>query len=247
MKFFKFLFLAALLASSSIAAQVNVFAAANTTYAFNELIAAFKQISPNTKINLSLASSGVLSTQIKNGAKADIFMAANMDFVQDLYKAGFGAQEPQIYAKGKLALFSIRLDLKDGLNSLKKAKTISIANPKTAPYGAASIEALKNAGLYDELRANIVWAGKISETLSQALSAADAGFIAASALFSPKMQDYKESKQYIFVPSQLYKPIAQGMLLLKQGENNKVARAFYEFILGKQAKEIFAKFGYDVQ
>jgi len=174
-------------------------------------------------------------------------MAADMGFAQKAYDTGFAVAAPKVYAQGAVAIFSIRdVDFKKGIEVVRGLKAISIANPETAPYGKASIEALKNAKLYDEVEKNIVYAQKISETLSQALSASDVGFIAASALFSEKMAKYKEGTNYIFVPQKLYTPIDQGIVLLKHAENNADAKAFYEFILGDKAKEIFKKFGYNV-
>ena len=246
-KVFKFLCVAALLAINALGAEVNVYAAANTTYAFPELIKEFNKLHPDAKINLTLGASGGLVTQIQNSAPADIFMAADMGFAQKAYDTGFAVAAPKVYAQGAVAIFSIRnVDFKKGIEVVRGLKAISIANPEAAPYGKASIEALKNAKLYDEVEKNIVYAQKISETLSQALSASDVGFIAASALFSDKMAKYKEGTNYIFVPQELYTPIDQGIVLLKHAENNADAKAFYEFILGEKAKEIFKKFGYNV-
>ena len=144
-------------------------------------------------------------------------------------------------------MHSVRdVDFSKGIAAVKGLKAISIANPATAPYGRASVEALKNAKIYDEVEKNIVWTQKISETLSQALSAADVGFIAASALYDPKMAQYKQGVNYAFVDASLYTPIDQGVVLTKRAENNAEARAFYEFILGDKAREIFKKFGYNV-
>ena len=60
------------------------------------------------------------------------------------------------------------------------------------------------------------------------------------------MAKYKEGTNYIFVPQELYTPIDQGIVLLKHADNNADAKAFYEFILGEKAREIFKKFGYNV-
>ena len=246
-KVFKFLCVAALLAINALGVEVNVYAAANTTYAFPELIKEFNKLHPDAKINLTLGASGGLVTQIQNSAPADIFMAADMGFAQKAYDTGFAVAAPKVYAQGAVAIFSIRnVDFKKGIEVVRGLKAISVANPETAPYGKASIEALKNAKLYDEVEKNIVYAQKISETLSQALSASDVGFIAASALFDKKMEKYKEGTNYIFVPQELYTPIDQGIVLLKHADGNADAKAFYEFILGDKAKEIFKKFGYNV-
>ena len=60
------------------------------------------------------------------------------------------------------------------------------------------------------------------------------------------MAKYKEGINYIFVPQELYTPIDQGIVLLKHADGNADAKAFYEFILGEKAREIFKKFGYNV-
>ena len=245
-KFFVFV-ASVLLAIAAAAGEINVFAAANTSYAFPELIAEFNKQNPTVKVNLTLGASGAMVTQVQNGAPADVFLAADTGFVKKLDESGFAATRPVIYAQGALAMFSVRdVDFSKGIAAVKGLKAISIANPATAPYGRASVEALKNAKIYDEVEKNIVWAQKISETLSQALSAANVGFIAASALYDPKMAQYKQGVNYAFVDASLYTPIDQGVVLTKRAENNAEARAFYEFILGDKAREIFKKFGYNV-
>ena len=246
-KTFFSLVVAALAAFHLNAGEINVFAAANVTYAFDELKAEFAKSNPDTKVTVTLGASGALSTQVKNGAPADVFMAANMKFVQDLYDTKFAVTKPVVYAQGALALFTIRdIDLAKGINAVEGLKAIAIANPETAPYGKASIEALKKAGIYDKVEKNIILAKSIGEALSQALSAADVGFIAASAMYDKKMAEHKEGKNFILIDPALYTPIDQGMVILKHGENNPEAKAFYDFIRSDRAKEIFRKFGYNI-
>lgn len=246
-KTFFSLVVAALAAFHLNAGKINVFAAANVTYAFDELKAEFAKSNPDTNVTVTLGASGALSTQIKNGAPADVFMAANMKFVEDLYDTKFAVTKPVVYAQGALALFTIRdIDLAKGINAVEGLKAIAIANPETAPYGKASIEALKKAGIYDKVEKNIVFSKSIGETISQTISAADIGFIAASATHSDKMAEYKEGKNFILIDPALYTPIDQGMVILKHGENNPEAKAFYDFIRSDRAKEIFRKFGYVV-
>ncbi|MFL1705487.1 molybdate ABC transporter substrate-binding protein [Campylobacter sp. MOP7] len=246
-KTFFSLVLAAIATFNLNAGEINVFAAANVTYAFDELKAEFAKTNPDTKVTVTLGGSGALTTQIKNGAPADVFMAANMKFVENLDEAGFSATRPIVYAQGALALFSIRdIDFTKGIKAVEGLKAVAIALPESAPYGKASIEALKKDGIFDKVEKNIIYTKSISEALSSALSAADAGFIAASAMYDPKMAKYKESKNFILVNPDLYTPIDQGVILLKRGENNPEAKAFYDFILSEKAKEIFRKFGYNI-
>lgn len=234
-------------------ADINVAAAANVSYAFKALKEEFLKENPNISINVSLGSSGNLVAQIKNGAPYDIFMAANMKFAQSLYDDNFALTKPVVYAKGAVAILTLRkniVDLQKNLNALldEKVKLISIANPKTAPYGEASIEALKNAKIYDEIKHKIIEAKSIGEALTQTLKASDVGFVAASALYEDGMKKYnlKEGVHYILLDPRLYSPINQGVVITSHGKNNENAKKFYDFLLSQKAKKIFKDFGYAI-
>ncbi|AJC88202.1 molybdate ABC transporter substrate-binding protein [Campylobacter insulaenigrae] len=237
----------------SYSANINIAAAANVAYAFKELESQFKKENPDTTINVTLGASGNLVTQIQSGAPFDIFMAANMKFAQKLYDENLAITKPVIYAQGAIALLTLRTnitDLSKGLETLqnKNVKLIAIANPKTAPYGEASIEALKNLGIYENLKNKIIEAKSIGEALTQTLTATDAGFIAASALYEEGLQKYnlKENTNYILVDPKLYTPIDQGIVITKHGENNVDAKKFYDFVLSEKGKAIFKAYGYNI-
>ncbi|MCR6591421.1 molybdenum ABC transporter, periplasmic molybdate-binding protein [Campylobacter insulaenigrae] len=237
----------------SYSANINIAAAANVAYAFKELENQFKKENPDTTINVTLGASGNLVTQIQSGAPFDIFMAANMKFAQKLYDENLAITKPVIYAQGAIALLTLRTnitDLSKGLEALqnKNVKLIAIANPKTAPYGEASIEALKNLGIYENLKNKIIEAKSIGEALTQTLTATDAGFIAASALYEEGLQKYnlKENTNYILVDPKLYTPIDQGIVITKHGENNVDAKKFYDFVLSEKGRAIFKTYGYNI-
>lgn len=236
------IFLLLALMVCSFASSLNVAAASNTAYVLKEIKAEFIKLYPEANINISLGSSGKLVAQIKNGAPFDIFLSANIDFADVLYKDGFALDKPVIYTSGSVAILSVR-GYEPSLNSLKNKdiKTIIIANPKTAPYGTATIEAFKNAGIYDEIKDKIIEANSIGDALNQTIKAGDIGFVAASALKAEQMQKYDN---YAIIDSSLHANIDQAMLILNHGQNNKLAKAFYDFILSHKAQEIFIKFGY---
>ncbi len=243
----KFLLFLALCAYG-LSAELNVAAAANTAYAFEDIKAEFAKAYPNDKLNVTLSSSGKLVSQIKEGAPFDVFMSADVNVAKKLFDDTLAVTEPKIYARGKVAMLSVRgFDLSKGLEGLKdpKIKSIIVANPDTAPYGKATIEALKKASVYDAIKSKIITAGTIGEALSQTLKAGDIGFVAASSMYSPKMANYKEGKDFVLVDSSLYMPIDQAMVLLKKAENNALAKSFYDFILGDKGREIWKKYGYD--
>lgn len=244
----KKMILGSLLSSSVLfAGTINIAVAANVSYAINELVAEFNQIHPDTKVNVTLGSSGKLTAQIRNGAPYQLFMSANMKYPQSLYDDNIAVTRPLVYAQGSLAYFSSKKqDFSKGINLLKNPKIskIAIANPKTAPYGKASVEAVKNAQIYNSVLGKFVYAESISQTVSYALTAADIGFIAKSSLFSPTMSRYKKDENWADVDPKLYTPINQGIVVVKNGEKNNEVASFYTFMLGKKAKQIMNDFGY---
>lgn len=238
------------LCSTIFAGTINIAVATNVSYAINDLIAEFNKTNPDTKVEVVLGSSGKFTTQIQNGAPFDIFMSADMKFPETLEKENLTSTKPVIYAQGSLAMLSIKpLDFSKGIALVanKSIEKIAIANPKTAPYGTAAIKALKNANLLEKIENKFVYAESISQAVTYAITAADVGFIAKSSLYDEKMSKYKENINWISVDPKLYTPIDQGIVVLKKAQNNKEAHAFYNFILSKEAKDIFLKFGYLVK
>jgi molybdate transport system substrate-binding protein len=221
------------------AKTIIVAAAGNTVYVLPALKQEFNKLYPNINIRFVISSSGKLTSQIENGAPFDIFLSANMKYPNYLYSKKLAVTKPKVYAKGRLALFSIRKKLTN-LNDLENVDTIAVANVKTAPYAKATIEVLKNAKLYNKVKNKLVYAETVNQVISYVKNAVDAGFVAKSAMFSPKMRKYKNS--YIEIDKNLYSPINQGIVIIK---DSKQVREFYNFIFSKKAKLIFKKYGYE--
>ena len=247
------------LCSSIFAGEITVAAAANVTYAMGELVKEFNKTNPNTKVQVTLSSSGKLVSQIENGAPFDIFMSADMKFPQALFDKKLTSTAPVIYAQGALAMLSAKeLDYSKGINVLNDSSItkIAIANPKTAPYGAAAVEAIKNAKI-NGAESKFVYAESISQAVTYATTATDIGFIAKSSLYEDNMSKYKENKNWLTVDPKLYSSIDQGIVIIDHSNNlvglinDKVkkeeVKAFYDFILSSRAKKIFEDYGYIVK
>lgn len=237
-------------ATTLFAGEINIAVAANVSYAMDELKSEFAKTNPQTIVKVTLGSSGKLTAQIKSGAPYGLFMSANMAFPQALYDENLALTQPVVYAQGALAYLTLKeRDFSKGIMLLKEKdiEKIAIANPKTAPYGAAAIEAMKNAKIHESVASKYVYAESISQTVSYAVTAADIGIIAKSSLYSPTMMQYKENKNWASVDATLYTPIKQGIVLLKHSKNGDEYKEFYKFILSLKAKEILNRYGYITQ
>ena len=242
-----FLIILTFIGISLSASEIKIAVAANVSYAIDDLKAEFEKHNPDTNVQVTLGSSGKLTAQIRNGAPYGLLMAANMKYPQALYKDKIAVTKPVVYAQGALAYLSVKKqDFSKGIKLLEEDQIIriAIANPKTAPYGKAAVEAVKNAGIYEKVKGKFVYAESISQTVSYTLTATEIGIVAKSSLYSSRMSQYKENINWITLDPKLYIPIKQGIVLLKNSQDNEAYKAFYDFILSEEAKTVFKKYGY---
>jgi len=234
---------------SLFASTITVATAANVSYAMPAIIKAFEKEHPDIQVRTILGSSGKLTAQIRHGAPYQIFMAANMKYPEALYDANYAITRPRVYAQGSLAILSVKpRDFSKKLTILlsEDIKKITIANPKTAPYGNAAMGALQEAKVYHKIRSKLIYAESASQALTYTLKATDAGFVAMSSLYSPKLRHFKEGVNFMKVNPKLYDPIQQGIVILKKGQNRADVKAFYNFILSQKAQEILRAYGYTI-
>ncbi|WP_378178212.1 molybdate ABC transporter substrate-binding protein [Aquimarina sp. SS2-1] len=223
---------------------ITIAAAANMQFAIEEITKTFTEQS-GILCELVISSSGKLTTQIKEGAPYDIFIAANMKYPEEIYKSKLAVHAPKIHAYGQLVLWSVYDDIEPSLEILtnESLQHIALANPKTAPYGKAAIELLKNYGIYHNVKDKLVFGESIAQTNQFITSkASEIGFTAKSVVLSPKMKD---TGNWVILDKKLYQPIEQGIVMIKrENQNKKNVQQFYNFLFSPEAKEILKEFGY---
>lgn len=227
-------------------ATIVIATAANMQEAMQVLAKDFTQ-KTNIKCQLVTSSSGKLTAQIKAGAPYNILVSANMKYPEEIYASGLSKSAPKIYAYGKLVLWTANQKLAPSISLLKNDRIshIAIANPKTAPYGAATEEVLSFYNLNQSLKHKLVVGESISQTNQFIHSqAAEIGFTAMSTVTSEKL---KNIGNWITIDSTIYSSIKQGIILINQdSESNKRAEEFYSYISSKEAQLILTKFGYSI-
>ena len=228
------------------ATPLTVAVAANVKYAFDELAVDFKN-ETGIEVQGVFSSSGKITAQVKNGAPFDIFISADTEFPEALYKDGLAATQPKVYAYGVLVLWTTKdLDLTKGLSLLTdtRVQKIAIANPKVAPYGRAAMQALESAKLNAAVESRLVYGESITQTTQFVDSgAADIGFIAKSIVLAPELAG---KGKWVEAPKGSYEPIAQAVVVLKHGAEtqSESARKFVDFLFTPKARAIFEKYGY---
>ena len=228
--------------------KITVAFAANMEPVIRELSANFEK-EHHCKVELVPGASGKLTAQIKEGAPYDIFVSADMNFPEELFKAGFTESAPKAYATGLLVLWSANADIHPSgdmkILLAPQIKKIAIANARTAPYGAAAEAVLKYYNLYDKVKDKLVFGENISQTEQFVeTQAAEIGFIAKSFVMTDKL---KNIGHWAEIDKKVYTPIVQGAVLLskgKTGHNGQLVHQFFDYLYSIKAKSVLEKFGY---
>ena len=225
------------------AESVSVAVAANFAEAAKALGTAFKA-KTGDDLALSSGATGALYTQISQGAPFEIFLSADSKTPKKAIEGGFGVKDTEFtYAVGQLVLFSTDAKLVTGADTLAAAKfeKLAIADPKTAPYGAAAMEVLKKLKLADTLAPKLVTGTSIAQAYQFVDSRnAELGFVARSQVIGRK-----DGSQWL-VPQEDYSPLTQDAVLLTSGKDSAAARDFLAFLKSDDGVKIIMSFGYEV-
>jgi molybdate transport system substrate-binding protein len=226
------------------AADLHVAAAANLSNVLPDLASAFERQS-SVRVVPSFGATAQLTQQIENGAPFDVFLAADVEHIDQLVKNGFVFSNSRtVYARGQLVLWVPHSPAIHTLNDLATpgVRTIAVAKPELAPYGAAAIETLKNSHLWDKVEMKVVYA----QSIAVAKQFADTGN--ADAAFTAYALTVGQTGNQFLVNEQLHEPIDQALGIVKDPKKEtkelKDAQAFTAFIASPDGRAILKRFGY---
>ncbi len=234
-----------LLGAATHAGELRVAAAADLKFAMDEIVSAFNASNPGDRVEVVYGSSGKFHTQIQQGAPYDLFFSADIAYARELVRSGNAASDVQPYALGRIVLWGPTLDATRmtlaGLTD-PKIKRIAIANPRHAPYGKRAEEALRAAGVWDQVEPKLVYGENISHTAQFVQSAnAQVGIIALSLALSPELARHGG---YGMIPSTLHQPLEQGFVITRRAAGNELARRFAAQMGGAPARAILTAYGF---
>jgi molybdate transport system substrate-binding protein len=219
-----------------------VFAASDLGPPFAQIVPQFER-KTRTDVTLVLGSTGVLAQQIRNGAPADVFFAANESFIEDLEAENLTVRQTTVlYARGRIASVTLRSssirisELEDLADT--RVRRIAIANPQHAPYGMAAKQALEAAGLWTMLEPKLVFGENVQQAVQFVRSgSAEVGLVARSVADTPDLH-------WTLVDDKLHAPLRQTAVVLTRTKQMAASMSFLEFVNGTQGRLVMRQFGF---
>jgi molybdate transport system substrate-binding protein len=133
------------------ASDIKLSIAASLKEVINELSDSFAKTHPGVKFVKNYGASGALAKQIENGAPTDVFISANLEWMDylknkklvDISSIGTFTYNTLVFAGAPGKASSMR--------DLPKLGRIAIGSPRSVPAGEYATEAFRKAGLDRQL------------------------------------------------------------------------------------------------
>lgn len=227
---------------------VTIFAAASTTTAINEIAAVYEDLGLGA-VRPVFAASSTLAKQIARGAPADLFLSANvawMDYLEE--RDHLVASSRGDLLGNRLVLIALKerplsIDIEAGfdLAGVLGGGRLAMGDPEHVPAGIYAKAALETLDAWDGLNGHTAHTANVRAAMALVeRGAAAAGIVYASdAAISSKVATVGS------FPSHSHPPIVYPLAIVTD-QTRRAVTAFRDFLRGPEAQEIFARSGFQL-
>ncbi|WP_422179821.1 molybdate ABC transporter substrate-binding protein [Aestuariivita sp.] len=236
----------ALIAGTAQARNVVVFAAASLKNVLDDAVGDF-EAQTGTGVALSYAGSSALARQIQQGAPADIFISANMLWMDALEQTGLIRPASRVIIAGNSLVLISQTDSPLELSSdalraaLGSEGRIAMALVDAVPAGIYGKAAFETLGLWEDLAPSVVQTDNVRAALRLvALGEAQLGVAyTTDAMIESQVHVAARFPEGTH-PAILY-PAA-----ITSESTHEAAPALLDFLLSARARAIFADYGFTI-
>jgi molybdate transport system substrate-binding protein len=228
--------------------DVLVFAAASLKNALDDAVAGYQQ-KGGAKVNVSYAASSALAKQIESGAPADIFISADLDWMNDVQQHGAIQAATRANLLGNVLVLvapadsSVKLEIKPGfpLAAALGDNHLAMADPDAVPAGKYGKAALQKLGVWDTVESKVARA----EDVRAALLFVSRKEAPLGIVYQTDATADKGVKIVAAFPADTYPPIIYPIALTASSKNAYAVK-FLAFLRSDGAKPYFEKQGFAV-
>ncbi|WP_048305763.1 molybdate ABC transporter substrate-binding protein [Halomonas sp. PR-M31] len=226
---------------------VKIFAAASLTDALNEAIDRY-EAQHDVDIVPVYASSSTAARQIANGAPAELFFSANVQWMDWLPDQGIELDSRTNLLQNHLVLIALKeRDLpaftpgNDGklVSLLDDQERLSVGDPDHVPAGIYSKQALQSLGEWDALEPRLARA----DNVRAALALVEQGEAPLGIVYQTDAKASDKVDQLSLFPADSHDPIVYPLALVNLPVSEP-AQAFRQWLESDEALAIFADFGF---
>jgi molybdate transport system substrate-binding protein len=218
-----------------------VSAAASTREPLEQLAKEFHK-KTGTVVNVNFGPSSTLAKQIEEGGPATVFLSADEGWADHLERAGLVEQRRDLLGNRLVVVVRAESSLK--LARLQDVAAISITHLALAgpgvPAGGYARQALKKAGVWDQVRERVVSGNDVRG----ALAFVEQGEVDAGVVYRTDAAVSQRVKIVLEIPEHLHAPIRYPLVLVRHKANRPEARRFYDFLASEQAAAVFRGAGF---
>jgi len=227
---------------------VTVFAAASLTDAVTELATRYERETGLT-LRLSFASSSTLARQIENGAAADLFLAADEEWMGYLDERGLVAAGTWIRPIGN-RLVAVApsdrarpLELRRGFDLLAVLGDgrLSTGDPAHVPAGRYARQALEYFGVWAIAEPRLARA----ENVRAALALVERGEVPLGIVYATDARASKAVQVVAEFPAESHQPIRYSFAAMAGRDRNE-ARELLAFLTSPPAIAVFRSHGFEI-
>ena len=214
--------------------------------AVEELGRGFMAARPGVRLRYNLGASGDLQKQIEAGAPIDLFISAAQRHMDELERKGLvvGASR-RTFAGNVLTVITpadSRVEIARPEDLLRAGVSrIVIGNPKTVPVGHYAEESLRALGLWDRLRAKLIFSENVRQALDYvARGEVDAGFVYATdtRIAGPRVKE-------AFRPAAgTYQRVLYPVAVVAGSRHPSLAQAFVDLLLSREGRAVLERHGF---
>lgn len=228
--------------------KVTVFAAASLKNALDDINAVWQDESGKEAV-ISYAGSSALARQIEEGAPADIFISADLDWMAYLSEKNLTNKESEVELLGNRIVLiapadstteieiSPGFDLADALGD----EYLAMANIDAVPAGKYGKAALTALGVWDEVKGKVAQA----ENVRAALALVATGEAPFAIVYQTDAAAEDKVKIVATFPEDTHAPIVYPAALTADAKAADAAD-FLAFLKTQKARKLFEKQGFTV-
>jgi molybdenum ABC transporter molybdate-binding protein len=224
--------------------------AANATDPFNDLIEEFEKVNPDVNVEATFAGTQIIRTQLEQGAKADLFLSADLEHIEAVKQQGL--IDAFFPVSNNHVVIVVPKDDRVGIRSLEDLATKKVKlviGTDTVPIGKYTRQVFENAKVQygtdfpEKVMSNVV---SLETNVKQVLQKVAMGEAEAGIVYPTDVTpEFLKKVEIIEIPKE-YNVVATNYISVpNEAPNKELSKEFMQMMLSEKGQEIFMKYNYD--